>query len=152
MQPDEPMRVDVTLAFRLLMRSSIQFLVVAVLLWHEYSFSVQIAHGLIPQRHALDITFRATLVVLCASLFAWQVTGAKRHSHASWKIAIVSGLLTAVLLSIYATCAIAYDGYTWRLLGAANLELFRETDRLIFILEIIPAASLLAGILSLLPI
>jgi hypothetical protein len=146
------MHADVTLAFRLLLRSSIQFLVVAVAFWHQYSFSVQIAHGLILQRHALDITFRGTLVALCASLFAWQVAGANRHSHASWKIAILSGLLTAVLLSVYAACAIAYDGYTWRFLGATNVELFRETDRLIFILEIIPAASLLAGILSLLPI
>lgn len=144
-------RADRIFPLRFLLCASIQTFVAAEMLWHNYSFSAQIADGLISQRHALDVTFRATLVVLFASVIAWEVTGASR-SNASWKAAIGSYLLTAVLLSVYAFCAITYNGKAWSLFGPTNVELFRETDRLIFILEIIPAASFLAGILSLIPI
>jgi hypothetical protein len=55
------------------------------------------------------------------------------------------------MLAAYAYCALVYDGDSWRFLGAANLDLFQETDRLIFILEAIPAMSILAAVLALLP-
>jgi len=147
------MRTDVTFAFRLLLRATIQWLIAAAMFWNAYPFPMRIADGLISHAQALDMVLRAGLVVGCVALVAWQLSGANhRATHSSWKTAIYSGLLTAVLLSVYAAGAIAYDGYKWRVLGSANLALFSETDRLIFILEIIPAASLLAGILSLVPI
>lgn len=147
---NEP-RANVILALRFLLLGSIEVFVTAAMLWHNYSFSAKIRDGLLSQGHALDVTFRATLLVICAALIAWQVTGASRRP-ASWKTALCSGLLTAVFLCVYAFCAITFDGYKWPFLGATNLELFRETDRLIFIVEIIPGASFLAGILPLIPI
>lgn len=125
--------------WNLLLRTSVLSLVAAGIFWYFYSYSVQIAHGVTTQEQAWRAVFWSTVVVICIVSVAWQVAGASRRTRALWKSAVFSGLLTACMLAAYAYCAIVYDGYSWRFLGGANLDLFRETDRLIFILEVIPA-------------
>ena len=137
--------------WHLLLRTSVLSLVAAGIFWYCYSYPVQIAHGVTTREQALGVVFWSTAVVICIVSVAWQVAGASRRRPVFWKSAIFSGLLTACMLAAYAYCAIVYNGYSWRILGEANLDLFRETDRLIFILEVIPAVSIVAGILVLFP-
>jgi len=119
--------------------------------WFWYSYPVQIADGVTTREKAWAVVFWSTVVVICVALVAWQIAGANRGARVLWKSAIFSGFLTACMLAAYAYSAIVYDGYSWRFLGGANLDLFRETDRLIFILEVIPAVSIISGILALFP-
>jgi hypothetical protein len=126
-------------------------LISGVVFWESYSFPVKVEHGIVSRRDAIEVVVLVSVLVTCLAVLAWQMAGANGRARRSGKAAMFSAFLLAAMLSAYAYCAISFNGENWRYMGKANTELFRETDRLIFIIEAIPLLSFLAGVLVLTP-